>query len=237
VSRSDFEGEWVMVSQDTENLPPDVRVVVRFDGARSESWSLPQEVPEYAVANRKVRSQRIRGSETFTAEVVLSETPLPRPVQTYLGGYDPDVDILIPEDVRGPRRVKQARDGLREHLDQKWTLHTSRHGRIQDMVLVNTDLTFDDHKGVAAFRLSFTKWVSSDITSIKVQRAVRAKKGAAKNTANTAASEHDFETSPVDQPTATIEYNLINNTANLDAQDQINAINDATINRFGISGL
>ena len=88
--RFDARGEWFMVSQDTEGLPPDVHAVVRFDGARSESWSLPQENPEYAVANRKVRSQRIRGNETFTVEVVLSETPIKRTVRTY-SGYDPDV--------------------------------------------------------------------------------------------------------------------------------------------------
>lgn len=228
MSRLDFEGEWVMVSQDTENLPPDVHVVIRFDGSRTESWSLPQEVPEYAVANRKVRSQRIRGNETFTVEVILTETPLPRPVQVYLGGYDPDVDILIPEDTHGPRRAKQARDGLREYLDQKWTLYTSRHGRLRDMVLTNTDLTFEDHKGVAAFRLSFTKWVSSDVTSIKVQRQTRAKKAAAKP--NNAASDHDFETSPVGgQPgeTGSIAYHDVVDVADRNAQDQIDAINAA----------
>lgn len=225
--RFDARGEWFMVSQDTEGLPPDVHAVVRFDGARSESWSLPQENPEYAVANRKVRSQRIRGNETFTVEVVLSETPIKRTVRTY-SGYDPDTDIVAPEDEYGPWRAQQARDALQEHLDQRWQLYTARHGVLFDMVLANVDLTFDSHQGIATFRLAFVKWVGTDVSAIKVQRAVRAKKTAKKSSSS--ADEHDFETSPV--PTsadqASNAWRSAKNVADRDAQDQIDAINRST---------
>lgn len=214
-----------MVSQDPEGLPPDVRAIVVFDGSRSESWALPQENPEYAVANRKVRSQRIRGNETFSAEVIVSETPLPRVVSYEF--YDPDgVDIVAPEDTSGPGRSRQVREALQEYLDQRWTLHTARHGVLRDMVLANIDLTFDSHQGIATFRLAFVKWVGTDVSAIKVQRVVRAKKAAKKTNP---ADEHDYETSPVatDADTASIEYNAIKNTADLDAQDKIDEINRA----------
>lgn len=179
-------GAFIMMSIVPEGNPG---VAVHFDGTFSEDWNVSQDVPSYAVAQRQVHSQRIRGNTTFRAELAVSETPLepvPRLVPWYRPDDQPDVvpeSYLIYPDTRlGEDRVTSVWQALEDNLDARWDLHTTRHGFLGSMVLTAVEKSVGSAKRESRFRLTFQRFEVTNVSTIKVQRAVRAKKGGAKKT-------------------------------------------------------
>ena len=166
-------GAFIMMTGGADGIPG---VALHFDGTASEDWNISQEVPSNAVAQAQVHSQVIRGNTTFRVELGVSETPLERvPAEV---PWD-DTAEVTPGTVVGEARVHAVWGVLQRNLDARWELHTTRHGVLGPMVLTSVDKVVDSPRRMSKFRLSFQRFVLADVASIKVQRQVRAKKGAA----------------------------------------------------------
>lgn len=158
---------------------------IHFDGTSSEDWTVTQDVPSSAVAQRQVHSQVIRGNTTFRVELGVSETPLelvPRLVPWYTpddAGAIPESVFVYPDTRVGEDRVMSVWQALQDNLDARWDLHTTRHGFLGSMVLTSVDKVVDSPRRMSKFRLAFQRFEVADVASIKVQRQVRAQKGAA----------------------------------------------------------
>lgn len=183
----DSYGVFALVAEDV--APGTARPVIEFDLVKTESWSLPQEVPEYAVAQQKLTAQIITGNPTFRASLVVTETPLPR-----LRGITLASDgAVTPGDLTGPDRVMAVWRALQENAARRWKVYTVRHGILRSMVLTNIDEAIDGPVRRSTFDLSFQTFVQSDILSIKVQASPRAKKAAVR------ADDRDFGESLYDE--------------------------------------
>lgn len=165
-------GAFIMMTGGADGLPG---VAVHFDGTASEDWTVSQDVPSNAVAQRQVHSQIVRGNTTFRVELGVTETPLepvPREVPWDVGTE------VVPSTTLGEARVHAVWCALQRNLGALWELHTTRHGVLGPMVLTSVDKVIDSPRRMSKFRLAFQRFEVADVAAIKVQRQTRAKKSA-----------------------------------------------------------
>lgn len=180
-------GAFVMMSVVPFGTPG---VAIHFDATMSESWSVSQDVPSYAVAQSQTHTQVVKGNTSFRADLAVSETPLelvpklvpwPTPDETQptetLESYR-----IYPDTIVGEARVNAVWRALQDNLDTRWDLHTTRHGFLGSMVITSLEMGMDSPRREARIRLTFQRFEVANVATIKVQRQIRAKKAAAKTT-------------------------------------------------------
>jgi len=192
-------GAFILLSARDDNAATQATTAIHFDKTSAESWSITQEVPEYAVANQKIQAQRIVGNTLFRASFSVTETPSKEQrFDRDVTGVPWDLDtVVIPADTTGEGRCFAVREALEEHLGEVWTLYTTRHGTLRDMVITSVDADPDGPKRAWTFNISFQRYRRADVRTVTVQASARAKKVAKEepNYGETILTEEDLGTS------------------------------------------
>lgn len=171
-------GAFIMLSARDDNAAAQATTAIHFDKTGAEAWSISQDVPEYAVANERIQAQRIIGNTLFRATFSVTETPSQEQrFDNNVTAVPWDLDtVVVPADTTGEGRCFAVREALEEHIGEIWTLYTTRHGTLRDMVITSIDVEPDGLKRCWTFNISFQRYHRADVRTVQVQSSTRAKK-------------------------------------------------------------